>query len=283
MTSSVQQGDTVPVIQEAAALSTLTLASVLHAAGLDSNDVLLLRHPLSHPPARTAYETGHFLAYVSGQLPTFPAQQRYWFNFVGEEGTSARFVACYENRGHLGEGQFDLLESDLMSDLAGRLVIDWGTGTRSWWQRGAMAARKPVVSILERQVRPFPGFERLVLSFSELEEVVNQPRRYIAWRTSMRAVNAIYLIVNNLTGKQYVGSAQGESGLLGRWTDYVLTFHGGDKKLVAEIEADPSSFKNFQFSVLQILPRTVTPEEVLAVESLYKRKLLSIPFGLNAN
>lgn len=283
MTAPVEQENPSPVIGEVAVPATLTLASVLHAAHLDTADVLLLRHPLSNPTVRQAYETDQLLPYVSGQLPTFPSQQSYWLNFIGEEGTSARFVACYENKGHLGEGQFDLAESPILADLAGRLVIDWGAGTRSWCQRGAMAQRKPVLSILERQVRPFPGFERLVLTFAELEKVVNQPRRYAGWHTSMKAVNAIYLIANVLTGKQYVGSAQGVGGLLGRWTDYVLTFHGGNKRLVAEIEADPSSFQNFQFSVLQILPRTATPDEVLAVENLYKRKLLSIPFGLNAN
>lgn len=208
--------------------------------------------------------------------------------FVGEEGTSARLVACYENRGHrLAPDQwgkvFDLVESEVLADLVDRLVIDWGAGARSWRQRGVMAPLKPILSILERQVRPFPGFERLVLTFAELDEMVNQPRRYAAWHASMSAVSAIYLIANQLTGKLYVGSAHGEGGLLGRWTDYVHSYHGGNKKLVAEIEADPSSFKDFQFSVLQVLPRTATPDQVVGVESLYKRKMLSIPFGLNAN
>lgn len=263
--------------------ATLTLGSVLKAAGLGALDVLLLRHPLRHPPARIAYETGQLLPYASQQHPAFPAGDRYWLNFVGEEGTSARFVACYQNNGHLGEGRFDLVDAGLMSDLAGRLVIDWGTGTRSWWQRGSQAERKAVLSILERQVPPFPGFERLVLTFAELEDVVSQPRRYSAWHTPMRAVNAIYLIANTVTGKLYVGSAQGDGGLLGRWSDYVTTYHGGNKKLIAEIQADPSSFTNFQFSVLQVMPKTATPEEVLTMENLFKRKMLSIPFGLNAN
>lgn len=250
--------------------------------------MLLIRHPLSNAGARAAFESGQLAVYTSEQGPQFPTQYRYWLTFVGEEGTSARLVACYENRGYVAASdnwgnQFELVESSALADLTGRLVIDWGQGAIRWWQKGTSAERKPVLSILERQVRAFPGFERLVLTFAELEEVVNQPRRYAAWHASMKAVNAIYLIANLLNGKQYVGSAQGAGGLLGRWTDYVLTFHGGNKKLVAEIEADPSSFQNFQFSVLQVLPRTATPDEVVGVENLYKRKLLSIPFGLNAN
>jgi hypothetical protein len=268
--------------------STLTLGSILAAAQLDQDDVLLIRHPLSHANARLAYESGQLIPYTSAQGASFPTQHRYWLTFVGEEGTSARLVACYENVGHRLASdqwgkQFDLVESDVLADLIGRLVIDWGAGARSWRQRGVMAPLKPVLSILEREVRPFPGFERLVLTFAELDELVHQPRRYATWHASLSAVSAIYLIANRLTGKLYVGSAQGEGGLLGRWADYVNSYHGGNKKLVAEIEADPSSFEHFQFSVLQILPRTAPAEQVLAVEALYKRKLLSIPFGLNAN
>lgn len=249
--------------------------------------MLLIRHLLSNANARLAYESGQLIPYTSEQGAGFPTKYRYWLTFVGEEGTSARLVACYENRGHrLGPGQwrvFDLVESGILADLIDRLVIDWGAGARSWRQRGVMAPRKPILSVLERQVRPFPGFERLLLTFAELNEVVNQPRRYVAWHASVSAVNAIYLIANRLTGKLYVGSAQGEGGLLGRWTDYVNSYHGGNKKLVAGIEADPSTFKNFEFSVLQVLSRTATPDQVLAVESLCERKLLSVPFGLNAN
>jgi hypothetical protein len=272
----------------AVASSTLTLASILAAVQLDPADVLLIRHPLSNAHARLAYESGQLIPYTSEQGARFPIKYRYWLTFVGEEGTSARLVACYENLGNtIVDGQwgrqFDLVESEVLADLLGRLVIDWGGGARSWWQRGVMASLKPVLSILERQVRPFPGFERLVLTFPELEEIISQPRRYAAWHASMSAVSAIYLIAHRLTGKLYVGSAQGEGGLFGRWRDYVSTFHGGNKKLVAEIQADPSSFQQFQFSVLQILSKTATSEEVIALENLYKRKMLSVPFGLNAN
>jgi hypothetical protein len=70
---------------------------------------------------------------------------------------------------------------------------------------------------------------------------------------------------------------------LGRWAAYVDTFHGGNKLLVAELNADPDTYSRFQFAVLQILPRNVRPEAVIALETLYKNKLLSTQFGLNAN
>ncbi|MEY8351257.1 hypothetical protein AALF16_23870 [Bacillus cereus] len=40
---------------------------------------------------------------------------------------------------------------------------------------------------------------------------------------------------------------------------------------------------NFSFSLLQTLPKTVTPLEVLEIESLYKEKLGTRKFGYNSN
>ena len=69
----------------------------------------------------------------------------------------------------------------------------------------------------------------------------------------------MYLIVDTVTGKQYVGSAYGDGGLLARWRTYIDTYHGGNKLLVAELKADPATYSRFQFSVLQILPRSTQP------------------------
>ncbi len=261
----------------------LTLANVLAAVGLDPSTVLLIRHPLSHGPARQALAEGRLRPYTSRQKPSFPAKHEHWLVFLGEERSSARFFACYQNRGVIGQGQFDLAETQILTDLSERLVIDWGLGTRSWWQKGTTAFRKPVLTILERAAAPFPGFERLILTYAELAEVVSQPRRYAQWHAAMRAVNAIYLIVDKHSGRQYVGSAYGEQGLLGRWHTYADTVHGGNKLLVEELRINPAGHQNLQFSVIQILPRTATADEVIAVETLHKRKLLTKEFGLNAN
>ena len=45
----------------------------------------------------------------------------------------------------------------------------------------------------------------------------------------------------------------------------------------------PDRYQFFQFSILQLLPKTATDEEVIHTESLWKKKLLSIPFGMNDN
>ena len=109
------------------------------------------------------------------------------------------------------------------------------------------------------------------------------PSIYEAWHTALSAVYAIYLIVDRENGRQYVGSAYGENGLLGRWTSYVKTQHGNNKRMKDLICAYPERYRYFQFSILQILPKTLTPEEVIETESRFKRKLLSIQYGMNDN
>lgn len=267
----------------ASGTGSLTLAHMLSVGGLEAAKVLLIRHPRSHKAVRDAVATGQLLAYTGDQVPNFPTRHAYWLTFLGEEGNSARLAACYRNDGHDGAGHFALVETGILADLVDRLVIDWGPATRSWRQNGATAGNKPVLAILERPAEPFPGFEKLVLSFAQLEQVVSEPRRYAPWLTAMSAVSAVYLIVDTQTGRQYVGSAYGLGGLLGRWRAYVETFHGDNRLMVAELDADPATYERFQFSVLQILPRSTNPDDVIAVEALYKSKLLTKKFGLNAN
>ena len=47
--------------------------------------------------------------------------------------------------------------------------------------------------------------------------------------------------------------------------------------------AYPERYHAFQFSILQILPKTLVPDDVIAIENQWKKKLLSIDFGMNDN
>ncbi len=129
----------------------------------------------------------------------------------------------------------------------------------------------------------FIGYDKVILSYGELKEIVTDSILYENWHTALSSVYAIYLIVDKTDGKQYVGSAYGDGGLLGRWKYYVNTKHGGDKKVKDLICNCPDRYENFQFSILQILPKTITLEEVIKIESLYKQKFLTREFGLNDN
>ena len=71
---------------------------------------------------------------------------------------------------------------------------------------------------------------------------------------------------------------------LGGTASYVKSLHG-DNKLMKELLCDyPDRYTHFQFSILQLLPKAVTPDEVIQTETLWKKKLLTYePLGMNAN
>ena len=61
------------------------------------------------------------------------------------------------------------------------------------------------------------------------------------------------------------------------------TGHGDNRLLRELLDSNPAHCENFSFTLLRTLPRTLTREEVLRYESLYKAKLGSRAHGLNAN
>ena len=168
-----------------------------------------------------------------------------------------------------------------MADLRERLIIDWGKATVSWHQWATN--EKAVLAIQTNPKYAFLGYDRVILSHSELKEIAMDSILYENWHTALSSVYAIYLIVDKTDGKQYVGSAYGDGGLLNRWKCYVNTKHGGNKQLKEVICNSPERYENFQFSILQILPKTITQDEVVKIESLYKQKFLTKKFGLNDN
>ena len=178
--------------------------------------------------------------------------------------------------------KFELEDVDLFSDLKNRLIIDWGKSARMWKQY-ASNNNKDVLCIQENPKYQFSGYENVVLMYNELLEIIRDKNRYENWHTALGSVNAIYLITDTDNGKQYVGSAYGNGGLLSRWNCYIDTIHGGNKKMIDIIDLEPERYKYFQFSILQIIPKTVTADDVINFESLYKRKFQSIKFGMNAN
>lgn len=281
-------------------MAILYFSDVLKKVGLDPAKVKLIRHALTDKGFKSCYDKNMVLEYTRQQKSGFSKGYDYWCVFIGGKGTLAKLFACYKVGSSVpdtpdilppdfphpewfqGENAyFDLESIDLLKDYEGRLMIDWGKSTRMWHQRGT--TEKPIVAIQADEKKVFSGFENLILTYDELKEIVENPTMYEAWHTALSSVNAIYLIVDRETGQQYVGSAYGRDGLLGRWSCYVASLHGNNKLMKELICAYPERYHHFQFSILQILPKTATDDEVIQTESLYKRKLLTIPFGMNDN
>lgn len=165
--------------------------------------------------------------------------------------------------------------------LCGRVVIDWGKGTRSWVQH-FRPQNKPVIEVLPSgYMDKFPGYLKCVLSFDKLKTIVENPTTNREWHRMLSVAYGVYLILDTETGMQYVGSAYGAGGIIGRWTTYAKTKHGGNKLLIDLLDKKPDAYRKWQFSILQTLPMSMTKNEVIACEQLHKHKLGTRAHGLN--
>jgi hypothetical protein len=223
-------------------------------------------------------------------------------SFYGMSGTRAGFYGVYEVRGHTAAKDglvldgcpwseewhresrfFYFLERDTrFEDLRDRLVIDWGSGTRSWVQK---VTNKTLLEVLEsgRRLPPFEDYLEFSLSYAQLQDLFANEEAHREWRAHLSAVAGIYLILAEASGDLYVGSAYGEEGIWGRWREYARSGHGGNALLRDLIARDPTCPSQFRFSLLQILPKTMASKEVCQREAMYKTKLGSRATGLNLN
>lgn len=176
---------------------------------------------------------------------------------------------------------YDLHEVVFMPDLKDRLIIKWGDGQRKWNQ---YLTTKEVIEILPAgYVKEFPGYDDLILSFDELKTIIGNKDANREWHRMLGAVAGVYLILDTITGLQYIGSAYGKKGILGRWTNYTKTGHGGNQQLITLLDEFPDRYHHFQYSILKILPTALVKDDVLRYETLYKQKLGTRAFGLNSN
>lgn len=220
-------------------------------------------------------------------------------SFVGIEQSKALFVGVYDVKecqpcpdfewpsGYLypdmplGSYRYSLVEQDWCVDLRGRMIIEWGSGTRSWVQK---LKSKEVVEIRPKgYVTNFPGYLDFVLDYHELHQIIQHSDAHRDWHQHLAASAGIYLIADTKTGQQYIGSAYGREGILGRWKQYADSGHGGNRQLQDLIETDSRYMTHFTFTILRTLSKTLTDSEVIAYESLYKEKLGTRTFGLNSN
>lgn len=215
--------------------------------------------------------------------------------FVADGAGRSRLYRTFECEGELVAERtdthriFDLRPSQFLAPLTDRLVIDWAN-PRRWNRRATKAADLPVLEIADRDAVPFPGFDRVLLTYRELQDLVAD-RRYADWRTALSEVQGVYLITDSSNGKQYVGKADGGERILGRWTNYAQNGHGGNvslRQLAYESVDERHRVKtdharHFVFSILRVFGPSTSSSEVNAAESHYKSALMTRQFGLNKN
>ena len=270
---------------------------------IDLKKAKLMRHNISRDDVARNYSLGYLDIYHSIQRGGRLDNCEYVFGFLGTEGNESKLLGCYKVKecipieraqipsdyyisgGTLGEESvfYNMEKTLVLSDLIGRLVIDWGKSARAWLQNGA--TEKEVLYILP-SISPyiFTSYDKVLLKYAELKRICDNPKENEVWKNRLSSVAGVYLITDTKTGKHYIGSASGlDGGIWGRWNDYAKTKHGGNKRLIELIAADPNHCNNFQFSILEVFPIKRNKQEILEYEALYKRKLGTIQFGLNNN
>ncbi|MEG3181274.1 GIY-YIG nuclease family protein [Sphingomonas sp. LT1P40] len=288
----------------------LDLRTLLELAGLDPNEVLVVRHAPVEKELRKVLpwlvieRPDLFLAYQRVQwqpLEKAMTRARYIASFVGNSPAAGTFAGIYRINGWdncnlkgyrnlpgnaelmalgmTGRSEdmpdclaFELERLDHYSGWIGRLVVTWPKPHQLWW-RWAGRGTFAVDAIAPHSlfVREMPDWQDLVLSWSELQALPPASHTVLAqWR-------GIYFIYDTARAVGYVGSACGGDNILGRWRNYAKTGHGGNREL------RNSAPENLRFSILQRTSPDLELQAVVALESSWKERLHTREFGLNRN
>lgn len=282
----------------------MDLLDYLKFCGLEvdaNKKVKLLRHKDSRVDINDLIRLGQFNYYQAVQKKPILHNCDYMVSFLGLESSESILFGVYKiNKVSLVKKEkrpknfllpeicnkddiyfYHLEKLGGFEELENRLIIDWGKSTRSWVQ---WAKPKKVVELLPAgYVKSFTGLLDFTLWYEELVQMVKNPSSNREWHRSLSSISGIYLILDTLTGDQYVGSAYGKDGVLGRWSEYARTGHGGNKQLKALLTKHSDYAKHFKFTLLRGLEKTLTKKEVISEETLWKIKLGSRVFGLNEN
>lgn len=279
------------------------VVDLLTIAGLDpTRPTKLVRHQQAEYPVEELLRSGWLDLYQGYQGRSRFHKTDYIVSFTALNRNRALLYGVFRNEGFVPALQgpapadcpwvqqwraeckyyYDFKRVPGFEALERRLVIDWGRAALAWHQR---LRNKPVLELLApgRRLPPFVDYLDFSLTFDDLRSLVAQPEAHADWRTHLEAVAGIYLVLASTTGELYVGSACGTEGVWGRWSDYAATGHGHNALLRKLLESDTAYPHAFRYSLLQILPKSWTVEEVYACERRYKDKLGSRAHGLNLN
>ncbi|MGN6495636.1 MAG: GIY-YIG nuclease family protein [Agriterribacter sp.] len=274
----------------------ITIQELLLKRGLTNDRTLLVRHKDHRTNLYQAYRNDkkNFILYQQQQGHEVFKDAEYIVSFIGEDGTRSRFVGVYKIRGckvldtplpsfigDLYKVEYELEEDPRFEQLKDRVIIDWGKGARSWVQK--FQNDKEIVELQPGlHYQHFHDYFDFILSYTELREIVQ--KRYPDWKKMLSATNAVYLIRDRSDGQHYIGSSWGIDGLWGRWSSYVTSEgHGGNVALRELVNERAAHSENFDFTIMMLLPKTITPQEAAIKERLLKRKLGTREFGLNRN
>lgn len=168
----------------------------------------------------------------------------------------------------------------------GRMVVryknthTYGTPIKTYAEIGELEVLRIDGSVYNGE--GFQGYDNVRLSYKQLRTIVYNNNQQ--WVNALSNLRAVYLITDLSSGKQYIGSATAEDGmLLARWTSYIENGHGGNKLLKEIVDNCGEEYihEHFQYSILQTFDDYRKKDEILKREAWWKESLGSRAFGLN--
>lgn len=151
-------------------------------------------------------------------------------------------------------------------------------------KNGEPIAKMPLSHILDKRVAisDFVGFDKVDVDYKTLKYLVSD--NISSWKAALSNVKGIYLIVDTLTGKQYVGSAYGDECIWQRWSNYAKNGHGGNAEFKELLSKNGQEYvHNFKYSILEVCNMNLGNEYIIERETHWKEVLLTRKFGLNKN
>jgi len=293
----------------------MNLTDLLRGKEIDPRQVLVLRHRPLEPELRkvlpwlAAEKPDVFNAYQQSQrekVERAMTRAGYIASFIGQEPGKALFVGLYSVKGakpitpkqfwkipanvelkSFGAKEFieesprssilwfDLVVTGFYAHWKGKLIVGWPGLERSWHRWAHKPKNEmPVLAILDESAldAAMPEWNEIDLTWEELGVL---PTR---WKSSLSQWRGIYYIFDTSDGEGYVGSAYGDSNLLGRWKNYAARGHGGNRLLR---QRDP---RHFHFTIVQRVSPDMDAGDVIRLEATWKERLHTRrPFGLNDN
>ena len=175
------------------------------------------------------------------------------------------------------EDWYDVELCETLKPLIGRLVIECEMPRQTALIMENWIDEMYVSEITEKPYGgiPFPGYDNVLIDFPMLELISQHQKE--DWRVALSSFKGVYVIADKNNGKKYVGSAYGDGGIWSRWCGYSCSGHGGNDELVALIEEKGLEYARsyFQFSILEILPMTMSADSVIDRENHWKDILLT--------
>lgn len=269
---------------------------LLREAGLDLRKVRLLRHAKPQgTPGMSQYQAWRERRDLFEQYQaTQPAKDRkffdttYWASFVATPAKETLFVGLYgielaereigaficpltgkENAAGRVD-RYSTVEDPVFSQYAGKLVVDWGPGLRSWGQN-AHRMIKPILEVRRLVTEPpYPGHSGFMTQLSQVEALPT------SWSAVLAEARGVYLLTCPRTKEQYVGGAFAAGGFFARWKQHAAM--SGDA--IAFRCRDP---EDYRVSILEVAGSLSTDDDILRMEQRWKEKLQSREMGLNRN